>query len=115
MPLTGSRERSARDPVVPSTTRSVACPSSPLDHWPQDREVLLMIAWADLRYEEVARALGIPVGTVRSRLRRARRRTRTALGGVDPSAVAGPACGGDSCCCRRSWPPRRPPPLSSWP
>ncbi|TDD12523.1 RNA polymerase sigma factor [Nonomuraea deserti] len=54
---------------------------------PQDREVLLMIAWADLSYEEVARALGIPVGTVRSRLHRARRKTRAALGGVDPSAV----------------------------
>ncbi|GAA3306474.1 sigma-70 region 4 domain-containing protein [Nonomuraea dietziae] len=54
---------------------------------PEDREVLLMIAWADFSYEEVARALGIPVGTVRSRLHRARRKTRAALGGVDPSAV----------------------------
>lgn len=54
---------------------------------PKDREVLLMIAWADLGYEEVARALGIPVGTVRSRLHRARRKTREALGGVDPSAM----------------------------
>ncbi|MFF3442529.1 RNA polymerase sigma factor [Streptosporangium sp. NPDC002721] len=54
---------------------------------PKDREVLLMIAWADLSYEEVARALDIPIGTVRSRLHRARRKTREALGGVDPSAV----------------------------
>ena len=54
---------------------------------PGDREVLLMIAWADLSYEEVARALGIPIGTVRSRLHRARRKTREALGGVDPSAM----------------------------
>ncbi|GAA2210631.1 RNA polymerase sigma factor [Nonomuraea monospora] len=54
----------------------------------EDREVLLMIAWADLSYEEVATALGIPVGTVRSRLHRARRKTRAALGGVDPTAVA---------------------------
>ncbi|WP_030450929.1 RNA polymerase sigma factor [Herbidospora cretacea] len=54
---------------------------------PEDREVLLMVAWADLSYEEVARALGIPVGTVRSRLHRARRKTRAALGGTDPSAV----------------------------
>ncbi|TMR09869.1 RNA polymerase sigma factor [Nonomuraea turkmeniaca] len=54
---------------------------------PEDREVLLLIAWADLSYEGVARALGIPVGTVRSRLHRARRKTRAALGGVDPSAV----------------------------
>lgn len=38
---------------------------------PGDRDVLL-IAWEQLTYEEVSRALGIPVGTVRSRLHRAR-------------------------------------------
>jgi RNA polymerase sigma-70 factor (ECF subfamily) len=52
-----------------------------------DREALLMIAWADLSYPEVAAALGIPVGTVRSRLHRARARIRTALGGYDPTSV----------------------------
>ncbi|MEV6924467.1 RNA polymerase sigma factor [Dactylosporangium sp. NPDC051485] len=30
-----------------------------------DRDVLLLVAWGDLRYEEVAYALAIPVGTVR--------------------------------------------------
>lgn len=45
-----------------------------------DRHVLLLIAWADLSYLEVAEALGIPLGTVRSRLNRARRKVRTALG-----------------------------------
>jgi RNA polymerase sigma factor (sigma-70 family) len=52
---------------------------------PGDREVLLLIAWADLSYEEVAQALEIPVGTVRSRLNRARRKTREALAGHDPT------------------------------
>jgi RNA polymerase sigma-70 factor, ECF subfamily len=52
-----------------------------------DRNVLLMIAWADLSYVEVATALGIPVGTVRSRLHRARGRIRAALGGQDPTSV----------------------------
>jgi RNA polymerase sigma factor (sigma-70 family) len=52
-----------------------------------DREVLLMIAWADLSYAEVAAALGIPVGTVRSRLNRARTRIRTALGGSNPTSL----------------------------
>jgi RNA polymerase sigma factor (sigma-70 family) len=42
----------------------------------RDREVLLLFAWADLSYEEIARALEIPVGTVRSRLARARARLR---------------------------------------
>jgi RNA polymerase sigma factor (sigma-70 family) len=41
-----------------------------------DRDVLLLVAWADLSYAEVAQALNIPVGTVRSRLNRARRQLR---------------------------------------
>ncbi|MFJ6807865.1 RNA polymerase sigma factor [Streptomyces anulatus] len=52
-----------------------------------DRHVLLLVAWADLNYQEVAEALSIPVGTVRSRLNRARRKVRLALGGVDPRLV----------------------------
>ncbi|MDT0379856.1 RNA polymerase sigma factor [Streptomyces sp. DSM 42041] len=52
----------------------------------RDRHVLLLVAWADLSYQEVAEALSIPVGTVRSRLNRARRKVRTALGG-DPTIV----------------------------
>lgn len=46
---------------------------------PRDRDVLLLIAWEDLSYEEVATALGVPIGTVRSRLSRARRQVRVAL------------------------------------
>jgi RNA polymerase sigma factor (sigma-70 family) len=46
----------------------------------RDREVLLLVAWAQLSCQEAARALGIPAGTARSRLHRARRRTRAALG-----------------------------------
>ena len=49
----------------------------------RDRDVLLLIAWGDLTYEEVADALGIPIGTVRSRLHRARSHLRAALGGTD--------------------------------
>jgi RNA polymerase sigma-70 factor (ECF subfamily) len=39
-----------------------------------DRETLLLYAWGDLTYEEIAVALHVPVGTVRSRLNRVRRR-----------------------------------------
>ena len=38
----------------------------------RQREVVLLHAWADLGYAEIATALGVPVGTVRSRLARAR-------------------------------------------
>ncbi|WP_344032731.1 sigma-70 family RNA polymerase sigma factor [Leucobacter iarius] len=45
----------------------------------RDRDVLLLSAWTDLDSAGVAEALGIPVGTVRSRLHRARRILRTAI------------------------------------
>jgi RNA polymerase sigma factor (sigma-70 family) len=41
-----------------------------------ERDALVLHVWEGLSYEEVADALGIPVGTVRSRLNRARRRLR---------------------------------------
>jgi RNA polymerase sigma factor (sigma-70 family) len=40
----------------------------------RDREVLVLTAWSGLGEAEMAAALGIPVGTVKSRLSRARRR-----------------------------------------
>lgn len=51
---------------------------------PRDRDVLLLIAWAELSYEQTALALDIPIGTVRSRLNRARRKVRAALGESNP-------------------------------
>jgi RNA polymerase sigma-70 factor (ECF subfamily) len=45
-----------------------------------DRDVLLLVAWAELTSEEAGRALGIPAGTARSRLHRARKRIQAALG-----------------------------------
>lgn len=51
----------------------------------RDRELLLLVAWADLTYEESARALGVSVSAVKSRLHRIRARTRHALGGASPS------------------------------
>lgn len=40
----------------------------------KDRDTLLLYAWGDLTYEEIAVALGVPVGTVRSRMNRVRTR-----------------------------------------
>ncbi|MEU7832007.1 MULTISPECIES: RNA polymerase sigma factor [unclassified Nonomuraea] len=45
-----------------------------------DRDVLLLIAWAELTSEEAGSALGIPAGTARSRLHRARRKIQAVLG-----------------------------------
>lgn len=39
----------------------------------RDRDTLLLFAWGDLTYVEIGNALGVPTGTVRSRLNRVRR------------------------------------------
>jgi RNA polymerase sigma factor (sigma-70 family) len=46
-----------------------------------DRDVLVLYAWGELTYTEVAQALGVEVGTVRSRLARARGRLRELISG----------------------------------
>lgn len=53
-----------------------------------DRDTVLLVAWGELSYEEAATALGIPVGTVRSRLSRVRRLLDAALGGAAPTTTA---------------------------
>ncbi|MDB5914341.1 MAG: polymerase sigma factor [Ramlibacter sp.] len=58
---------------------------------PEQREVLLLVSLQDLGYEEVARIVGVPVGTVMSRLSRARARLRELMeGGAGPVAAAAP-------------------------
>jgi RNA polymerase sigma factor (sigma-70 family) len=49
---------------------------------PGERDVLLLFAWMDLSYQEIADALGVPPGTVRSRLHRARARLREPASGA---------------------------------
>jgi RNA polymerase sigma factor (sigma-70 family) len=45
----------------------------------RDRDALLLLAWGELSYDEIADALAIPLGTVRSRIHRARARVSEAL------------------------------------
>jgi RNA polymerase sigma factor (sigma-70 family) len=45
-----------------------------------ERDVVALVVWEELDYRSTATALGIPIGTVRSRLNRARRRLSTSLG-----------------------------------
>lgn len=51
---------------------------------PREREVLALLAWGELSYAETAAALGIPIGTVRSRVARARSRLGDAFADLAP-------------------------------
>ncbi|MFF5114054.1 RNA polymerase sigma factor [Streptosporangium sp. NPDC000509] len=92
-------ERTGVDPVtVPFTERSderlsadavrrrlaAALARLPAGH----RDALLLVTWGGLTYPEAAQAMGVPVGTVRSRVNRARGRVREELGGIDPTSVS---------------------------
>lgn len=54
------------------------------------RDALLLVAWAGLSYDQVAAATGVPLGTVQSRISRARRRLRGQLADLDPAGEERP-------------------------
>lgn len=53
----------------------------------KDRDALLLVAWGELTYEEAAHALDIPIGTVRSRIARARGRLTAHAGFERPTPL----------------------------
>ena len=61
----------------------------------KDRDVLLLYALEELAYAEIAETLSIPVGTVRSRLARARRRMRELLPDLAQTPFPGKEAGSD--------------------
>ncbi|WJY01591.1 sigma-70 family RNA polymerase sigma factor [Curtobacterium sp. 458] len=64
--------------------RAVAVVVCELDRMrPAVRDTVLLHAWAELTYEQIAEATGVPVGTVRSRLSRARTALRAVPGTTD--------------------------------
>ena len=81
----GHAERVAADVTAQAMRTLLAGALAALS--PGDRDVLLLIAWEQLTYQEVSRALDIPVGTVHSRLHRARTKVRQALAGTDAAAT----------------------------
>ena len=66
-------ERSERDRLIQSALNSLA---------PDHRAVVVMKEFDGLRYEDIGAILGVPVGTVRSRLHRARCELRERLHGL---------------------------------
>ncbi|MGF7009323.1 RNA polymerase sigma factor [Aminobacter sp. BE322] len=82
---TGEREAEAR-----LTLKSVA---EAIDELPNEhREVLLLVCVEDLSYKEAAEVLAIPIGTVMSRLARARKNLAEAAG-INPAVDRSPAKG----------------------
>jgi RNA polymerase sigma factor (sigma-70 family) len=83
--LEAARSLGATGTTDAATSAQLVAGLEQLDDY--DREALLLYAWGELKYAEIADVLGIPVGTVRSRLNRARRKLRQALDQEDENVV----------------------------
>ncbi|WP_291844526.1 sigma-70 family RNA polymerase sigma factor [Bradyrhizobium sp.] len=73
------------DPEARLETRDILVA---LDQLPEEQKsILLLVGVEDFTYEDVARMLGVPIGTVMSRLSRGRQRLRTILGTGQPTLI----------------------------
>ncbi len=91
--------------LVARLRRDVGPPASPTEETvdrlvpllreldPDQLDVLLLYAWEELSYQEIATALAVPVGTVRSRLARARAHLRAGLERADSGDATAEASG----------------------
>ena len=62
-----------------------------------ERDMLLLVVWGELTQEQAAVAVGVPVGTVSSRITRARRRLMaTSLRPIPPARAAEPQLNGEA-------------------
>ncbi|HEY3955406.1 MAG TPA: RNA polymerase sigma factor [Streptosporangiaceae bacterium] len=66
-------ERVSAERLRPALARALGTLSA------AERDLFLLVAWADLSYDQAAQALGIPSGTARSRLARLRAKLRKSL------------------------------------
>lgn len=87
--------RAALETAVPSHEDDAADRLDAVERWARlrplvdeladgDRQALLLYAWEDLTYAQIALALNVPVGTVRSRIHRARAHLQKRLEEVIP-------------------------------
>jgi RNA polymerase sigma factor (sigma-70 family) len=94
LPRAGEEPDIAEDAIIRvDTERAVAhvlCAVAELRE--PEREVLALCDWSGLTYAEAASALGLPAGTVRSRLSRARQHLRE-LAGTDTRSATAPGSG----------------------
>ena len=74
-------ESPADDPLVSLTRKeAVALVAREMEALrPELREVIVLCEFEELRYEDVAAIVGVPVGTIRSRLHRAKKRLAARL------------------------------------
>jgi RNA polymerase sigma-70 factor (sigma-E family) len=80
------RERPLHDPAGHDRTDLRTDLSEALDAIPRSyREVIVLHYYADLSVEEIAAALGVPAGTVKSRLARGRTALAARLDGYEPA------------------------------
>jgi len=88
----GDRLRSelrAADVTHPSDDHRVAAVRAALARLEEeDREILRLSSWEELTPSEIAKAMGLPAVTVRSRLHRARKRLRGELLQLSPTALS---------------------------
>jgi RNA polymerase sigma factor (sigma-70 family) len=81
----GMFSRTGQDPAHQSDETAIVDRLAASDFWPKvaaeladmdevDRDVLTLYSWAEMSYTAIAEALDIPIGTVRSRMSRARDR-----------------------------------------
>jgi RNA polymerase sigma factor (sigma-70 family) len=83
--------QSGADPVTHDPMRAAEARLFAEDEWPRvaaalgdlsnvDRDILLLYCWAEFDYQNIADALGLPFGTVSSKMNRVRHKLRRRLG-----------------------------------
>jgi len=75
------------DGPVPTHARDAAVRRAVLALPDEQRAVVALRMWGELAYDEIAELERVPIGTVRSRLARAREALRSALSALDPHAA----------------------------